>query len=116
MRYINSHHESNATQPPATQAIQANDPHCTQAVAYHRWSDSAIKVRAKDSQPIGTHIQNWPSRTVETDASQPRWAVCHPGSPCPGQSVPSMESAPADECCQSYLDAFNPFVTPSPVR
>ncbi|KAL1478984.1 hypothetical protein MTO96_015972 [Rhipicephalus appendiculatus] len=43
-----------------------------QAVACHGWYDSAIQARAKDSQPHGTHIQNWPSITVESDASQPR--------------------------------------------
>uniref|UniRef100_A0A224YAX0 Uncharacterized protein n=1 Tax=Rhipicephalus zambeziensis TaxID=60191 RepID=A0A224YAX0_9ACAR len=67
-------HESEAVQPPAVQTIPTNDPRCAQAVASHRWFDSAFQADAEVSQLHGTRIQTWRCRTVETDASQPGWA------------------------------------------
>ncbi|KAL1432114.1 hypothetical protein MTO96_013454 [Rhipicephalus appendiculatus] len=54
----------------AVQTIPTNDPRCAQAVASHRWFDSAVQAHAEVSQPHGTQIQTWSCRTVETDASQ----------------------------------------------
>ncbi|KAL1415196.1 hypothetical protein MTO96_006871 [Rhipicephalus appendiculatus] len=69
-------HESKAVQPPAMQTIQCA---AAQAVASHRWSDSAVQAYGE--------IQTWPCKSVETDACQPRWAVYHPGRPCPFHPV-----------------------------
>ncbi|KAH7983431.1 hypothetical protein HPB52_011962 [Rhipicephalus sanguineus] len=70
-------HESKAVQPTAAQTIPT-DPRCTQTVASHRWSGPAFRAYAEVSQPHGTQIQTWRCRTVETDASQPRWSTCNP--------------------------------------
>ncbi|KAL1432120.1 hypothetical protein MTO96_013460 [Rhipicephalus appendiculatus] len=58
----------------AVQTIPTNDPRCAQAVASHRWFDSAVQAHAEVSQPHGSQIQTRSCRTVETDASQPGWA------------------------------------------
>ncbi|KAL1415199.1 hypothetical protein MTO96_006874 [Rhipicephalus appendiculatus] len=80
-------HESKAVHPLAAQENQTNDPRCAQVLTSHHWSDSAVQARVEVSKPHGTQIQTWPSRTFETNPSEPRWAACHPGSPYLGQAV-----------------------------
>ncbi|KAL1415194.1 hypothetical protein MTO96_006869 [Rhipicephalus appendiculatus] len=88
-----SDHESKAVQPQAMQTIQANNPRWALAVVSTRRSHPVSQASAEVSQPHGTQIQTWPCRTVETDASQPHWAVYHPGSPCAFHPLPWTRAA-----------------------